>query len=98
MMILLLPLVVPVALIAWLRKVRWIAVALLFAIGIAYAAGLTAISMDPTFEDNGSIEFIDSRYRLVIALGDAGWLTLGTSPLVLLMRAVVVKLTSGTRR
>jgi hypothetical protein len=98
MMILLLPPVVLVALIAWLRTGRWVAAALLLAIGIAYAAALIAISMDPTFEDNGSIEFIEWRYRFVIALEGAGWLTCGTFPLVLLVRAALVKLTSRTRR
>lgn len=98
MMILLLPLVVLVALIAWLGTGRWIAAALLLAIGVAYAVALFAISMNPTFEDNGSIEFIEWRYRLVLSLEVAGWLTLGTFPFVLLVRVALVKLTSRTRK
>jgi hypothetical protein len=98
MMMVLLPPVVLLALIAWLRTGRWIAAALLLAIGIAYVVALVAISMDPIFEDNDSIETIAWRFRLVLALEVAGWLTLGTFPLVLLVRAALVKLRSGTRR
>ena len=98
MMMFLIPPVALVALISWLRTGRWIAAALLLAIGIAYAVALTAISIDPTFEDNGSIEFIEWRFWLVLALEVAGWLTPATFPLVLLVRAALVKLTSGTRK
>ncbi len=98
MMMLLLPPVALVALIAWLRTGRWIAAAVLLAIGIAYAVALTLLSSDPYFEDNGSVEFIAWRYRLVLALEVAGWLTPFTLPPVLLVRAAVVRLRSGTRR
>jgi hypothetical protein len=97
-MMFLVPPVALVALIAWLRTGRWIAAALLLALGIAYAGALTAISIDPTFEDNGSVAFIEWRFRLVLALEFAGWLTPATFPLVLLVRAVLEKLTSRTRR
>lgn len=97
MIILLLP-VILVALIAWLRTRRWIAAAVLLAIGIAYVVALTLISSDPYFEDNGSIEFIAWRYRLVLALEVTGWLTPMTFPLVLLMRAALTRLKSGSRR
>jgi hypothetical protein len=98
MMMFLVPPVALLALIAWLRTGRWIAAALLLAIGTAYAVALTAISIDPTFEDNGSVEYIEWRFRLVLALEIAGWLTPATFPLVLLVRAAVVKLTFETRR
>ncbi len=98
MMMLLLPPVALVALVAWLRTGRWIAAAVLLAIGIAYAVALTLLSSNPYFEDNGSVEFIEWRYRLVLALEVAGWLTPFTLPLVLLVRAAVVRLRSGTRR
>lgn len=98
MMMLLLPPVALVALVAWLRTGRWIAAAVLLAIGVAYAVALTLLSSDPYFEDNGSVEFIAWRYRLVLALEVAGWLTPFTLPLVLLVRAAVVRLRSGTRR
>ena len=97
MIILLLP-VILVALIAWLRTRRWIAAAVLLAIGIAYVVALTLISSDPYFEDNGSIEYMEWRYRFVLALEVTGWLTPVTFPLILLVRAVLTRLRSGTRR
>lgn len=97
MIVLLLP-VTLVALVAWWRTGRWIAAAVLLAIGVAYAVALTLISIDPYFEDNGSIEFIAWRYRLVLALEVAGWLSPMTFPLVLLARAALTRLRSRTRR
>lgn len=98
MMVMLLLPVTLIALVAWFKTRRGIAAAMLLAVGIAYVVALTLISIDPYFEDNGSIEYMEWRYRFVLALEVTGWLTPVTFPLILLVRAVLTRLRSGTRR
>lgn len=97
MIFLLLPVLLAATVAYWRTRSR-IAVALLIAIAMAYASALTLLSIDPYFEDNGSIEFIAWRPRLILAMEVAGWLTILTFPLVLLGHAILVRLRSRTRR
>lgn len=98
MMIFLLLPVLLAALVAYWRTRSGSAAARLLAIAMADAIALTMLGIDPYFEDNGSIEFIAWRPRLLLAMEVAGWLTIPTFPLVLLGHAIVVRFRSRTRR
>ena len=83
MMMFLLPVVTLMAAALSITTGRWFAKATLIAVALAYGVALAAISYDPYFEDNGAPEYIEWRFRWVLAAELGGWLTILTLPLVL---------------
>lgn len=60
---------------------------LLMTLGACYVAGFLAISADPFFDDNGSPEFIELRFRWVWAAVFGGMFSFVAVPLALTGKA-----------
>ena len=98
MMVWLLPPVLLVLLVAVARRGGWVPWAMLAAIVLTYAAVLVGIWMDPCFEDNGPPEYIAWRDRWGLAAEIAGWLSLMTVPVLLMVVASVREVRARRRR
>jgi len=51
---------------------------------LSYGLAMTALCIDPYYDDNGLPEFIDWRYRWMWAAEFAGWISLIAVPIVLI--------------
>lgn len=74
---------------------RWVFKAALVAIFLSYVAAVGVISYDPYFDDAGSREFIEWRFRWVWAGELCGILLFVTMPVVLAIGAVYRRVRYG---
>lgn len=59
---------------------------------MSYALAMTALCIDPYYEDNGLPEFIEWRFRWAWAAEFAGWFAIVVVPLVLAAKSLADKL------
>ncbi len=98
MMVWLLPPVMLLLIVVVAKQGGWVPKTMLAAIVLTYAAVLVGLWMDPYFEDNGPPEYIAWRDRWWLAAEIAGWLSLMTVPVMLMLVASVREVLPGRRR
>jgi hypothetical protein len=55
---------------------------------LSYGIAMTALCIDPYFDDNGLPEFIEWRFRWMWAAEFAGWISLIAVPIVLISASI----------